>query len=354
MLKETRVYLLAPNPTTPNFYAQWVEPGSTRRRTRSLRTADPGLAEKRRADLEYELNHDLADTSGRLSWEAFLTRYDEEKLAGLKATTRHTALKMLRLFAEKEKPRSVGSVDARMVSRWMAGLRARGLKQPTLLHYQAHLKAALRWAHNQGLRPPCPRMDKIKLPKKSHIRTVPDARLQALLCALPGPWAFLVRVAWYTGLRVGELYLLRWESTPDGIWVDLDRARIWISAGACKGGADRFVPIHPDLLDLLRERAQATGPLFSLAPNAQELSHRFCRLCKKLGFDVKTHDLRRTFASRYAPHVPAPILKALLGHQDIRTTLGFYTDVEGALDQAITKAGSGLPPSPGSPPPPPG
>ncbi|MBI1915688.1 MAG: hypothetical protein HYS12_13295 [Planctomycetes bacterium] len=49
------------------------------------------------------------------------------------------------------------------------------------------------------------------------------------------------------------------------------------------------------------------------------------------------HDLRRSFGSRYAPHVSAPVLQRLMRHADVRTPLAFYTDIDDALEEAIRK-----------------
>ncbi len=48
--------------------------------------------------------------------------------------------------------------------------------------------------------------------------------------------------------------------------------------------------------------------------------------------------MRRSFGSRYAAVVPAPVLQRLMRHSDIKTTLTYYADVDGVLDEAILKA----------------
>ena len=60
---------------------------------------------------------------------------------------------------------------------------------------------------------------------------------------------------------------------------------------------------------------------------------------QKAGAGVRCtlHDLRRSFGSRYAVQVTAPVLQRLMRHASIQTTMAFYTNVEGALDEAILK-----------------
>src|SRR5262245_2363367 len=54
------VYLLTPFDRT-NYRAEWVEPGTLKRKSKSPTTPDPDLAEKLSADLEYEVNSGLLD-----------------------------------------------------------------------------------------------------------------------------------------------------------------------------------------------------------------------------------------------------------------------------------------------------
>jgi integrase len=61
-------------------------------------------------------------------------------------------------------------------------------------------------------------------------------------------------------------------------------------------------------------------------------------MAKKAGLKISLHDLRRSFGSRYASAVPAPVLQRLTRHADIKTMLAFYTDVDDTLDEAIRKA----------------
>ncbi len=69
-----------------------------------------------------------------------------------------------------------------------------------------------------------------------------------------------------------------------------------------------------------------------------EVSRKFSRLAKKVGLTISLHDMRRSFGSRYTAVVPAPVLQRLMRHSDIKTTLTYYADVDGVLDEAILKA----------------
>ena len=68
------------------------------------------------------------------------------------------------------------------------------------------------------------------------------------------------------------------------------------------------------------------------------MSRKFTKIARLAGLKITLHDLRRSFGSRYASKVTAPVLKRLMRHADIKTTLTYYTDVDGVLDEAILKA----------------
>jgi len=120
--------------------------------------------------------------------------------------------------------------------------------------------------------------------------------------------------------------------------VDFAQKRIWIPAAYNKSDADQWLPLHPDLAAILERRRQHRGKLFSLSSSPREVSRKFSRLAKKVGLKITLHDLRRSFGSRYAAAVPAPVLQRLMRHADIKTTLTYYTNVDDVLDEAILKA----------------
>lgn len=121
-------------------------------------------------------------------------------------------------------------------------------------------------------------------------------------------------------------------------WVDFNEGRIWLPAAYNKSDADQWLPLHPDLAETLRVRRQARGKLFPLSESPREVSRKFTKLAKLAGLKITLHDLRRSFGSRYAAVVPAPVLQRLMRHADIKTALAYYTDVDNVLDDAIRKA----------------
>jgi integrase len=177
-----------------------------------------------------------------------------------------------------------------------------------------------------------------KVPKKSIIRTITIEEFERLILAAPDElWRAFLRTAWFTGMRRNEILDLHWNDAG-APWVDFGQNRIWIPAAYNKADADQWLPLHPELLKVLASFRQSRGRLFLLAANPAGVSIRFAKIAKKAGIRVTLHDLRRTFGSRYAPHVSAPVLQRLMRHADIKTTLAFYTNVDGVLDESILKA----------------
>jgi integrase len=177
------------------------------------------------------------------------------------------------------------------------------------------------------------------LPRKSKIRKIDRTQFDRLLGAAPtGQWQAFLWTAWFTGMRRNEMLDLTWDGAGGRPWIDFGRKRVWIPAEYNKADADQWLPLHPDLAAVLEDWRRQDGRVFALSESPREVSRKFTRLAKRAGLNITLHDLRRSFGSRYAPHVPAPVLKRLMRHADIKTTLEFYADVDDALDAAILKA----------------
>src|SRR5262249_23672462 len=184
-------------------------------------------------------------------------------------------------------------------------------------------------------RPPAPKVVMPKVPKKKTIRKIVAEEFERLLTAAPDEcWAAFLQTAWFTSMpREAQPDLTQGgeDGTPR---VDLAEGRIWIPAAYNKSDADRWLPLHPALAEVLKVRRQPRGKLFPLSRSPREVYRKFTKLAKKAGLKISLHDLRRSFGSRYAAAVPAPVLQRLMRHADIKTTLAYYANVDDALDEA--------------------
>ncbi|HEY4232271.1 MAG TPA: tyrosine-type recombinase/integrase, partial [Lacipirellulaceae bacterium] len=181
-------------------------------------------------------------------------------------------------------------------------------------------------------------------------------------------WNFYLRGLWASGLRLSESLTLRWDNAPGGIVVDLDgrRPMLRIPAAAQKANRDTLLPITPDFAALLQSvpEGQRRGRVFKLLALDGTLLPATRRLVgptvstigEKAGVVVdermvggktvrkfaSAHDLRRAFGQRWAAKVMPNVLRELMRHTDIGTTMKFYVgqNAETTAD-AVWKSYSG-------------
>lgn len=318
---------------------RWLDPITGRRKTKSCGTSDPDKAEQARADLEYELRHGLAHESSKMPWEKFRKAYEEEQLAGRREATKKKAGYVFDSFEKHVNPRTLGNVTERMLSKYQSAMRSDGRRAATIAGHMAYLRAALRWAADQKLIPAAPKIVMPKLPKKSHIRKIVAEEFERLVLTAPDElWKAFISTAWYTGMRRCEMLDMTWGRDSETPWVDFEQNRIWIPAAYNKSDADQWVPMHPELAEILLPLQKGSGKIFPLRGSPQEVSRQFGKIARKAGCKITLHDLRRSFGSRYAAVVPAPVLQRLMRHASIETTLTFYVDCDDRLADAILKA----------------
>jgi integrase len=335
--RRVTVYLLRPK-DRPGYQLQWVDPDTGKRRTKSASTEARGEAEAARRDLEYEINHGLHREPSKMTWAEFRRQYEAEKLATLRWATRRKADGVLDAFGSFFGDRKLGEVTERAVSKYAAHVREKGFRPATVHGHLAYLRAALRWAVDQKFIPAVPKFVMPKLPKKTKVRKIVAEEFERLVAVAPdASWRAFLCTAWYSGMRRCEMLDLHWRGDEGLPWVDFDAARIRIPAEYNKSDADQWIPLHPELAEILAPLRSDRGRIFRLGL-PRRVSQKFGPLALKAGLRITLHDLRRSFGSRYAAVVPAQVLQRLMRHANIRTTLEFYTDLDDALDEAIRKA----------------
>lgn len=187
----------------------------------------------------------------------------------------------------------------------------------------AVLKAACRWAWRaHGLTPhdPTARMQMPVVRNERH--TYPTRRQMLQVCRACTNWQaqVAIRVAFYAGLRLGEL--LRVE-VIDGAMVLADT----------KNGDRRAIPAHPRIRHLLRH-LPLPGPKITIQRAWQ-------RARARVGLDhVHFHDLRHAAASEMVnAGVDLYTVGAVLGHRDARSTKRYAHLRHETLAEAVGKIG---------------
>lgn len=193
----------------------------------------------------------------------------------------------------------------------------------TVRNRLACLKAAARWAwkaHGLVDADPTTRM---RLPSVRNERQVYIGRkqmLQACRACTYWPAQIAIRVSFYSGLRLGELYRVQ----PDGRTLVLHDS---------KNGDRRAVPAHPKIAHLLRH-LPLTAPKISVQRAWQ-------RARAVVGLDaVHFHDLRHSAASEMAnAGIDLYTIGRVLGHRDARSTQRYAHLAPATLASAVAKIG---------------
>lgn len=139
----------------------------------------------------------------------------------------------------------------------------------------------------------------------------------------PGHLLLAVVIALETGLRRSNIVNLRWEC------VDLVRARISIPGSEMKAGEDHEIPIHQELLELLRRRLRSLErPPMSydlvLGMKAAGMSTSYRTALERAELPPRRwHDLRHTFATWMASRCSFACLRTLMAHGKRSVTEGY-------------------------------
>jgi integrase len=187
----------------------------------------------------------------------------------------------------------------------------------------ALLKAACRWAWKKhGLTDSDP-TGRMQLPQVRNERKVYASRGDMLrICRACTNWdaQVAIRVAFYTGMRLGELSRVR----VDGGLLVLDES---------KNGEGRAIPCHPKIAHL-----RASLPV---AGRKHTIQVAFIRARNRAGLPhIRFHDLRHSAASEMInAGVPLFDVGAVLGHRDPRSTQRYSHLTAGRLADAIGTIG---------------
>ncbi len=163
----------------------------------------------------------------------------------------------------------------------------------------------------------------------SKIERIPFSKdeIATLFNNLDFPFADMVIVGIYTGFRPQELAILKAD--------DVDLEKMTIKGGLkTDAGKNRLVPIHPDILQIIKDRVVQAHRMASPYLFNEEAGHltydkyrgRFRKICNMLGSSHRPHDTRHTFIT-YAKSsdINEYVLKLIVGHAISDITEKVYT-----------------------------
>lgn len=307
------------------YFVDYYEPGSGQRVRRSV-GQDKKKAELRRSEIEWKLfrgeTGDLPAIVGAAEFENFFQRFLDHCMKTRSATSvakdhgRHETLR--RFFLEDKAIRSLQEIAPGMVQELQAGyLDGHSIKSWNCL--LSILKNMLNRAVEWGVIEynPITQVKPMGLEQTFHFFSREEIR--RILKAADEQLKPVVMILLHTGIRRSELWNLRWRD------VDIGKRRITIKAHGAfktKSGKLRSIPMTRELQAYLRTLPREGQYICRPYGHIHSLRRFFVALLEKLGIEGTLHDLRHTFASHLATAgVPIPVIKELLGHADISTTM---------------------------------
>jgi len=382
-------------PDRRHLVLAFVDPVSNKRKARSAKTENEGDAWKAAAAWEEELRGGIQCPPSKITWQQFRQRYETEYLASLKPKTVGAATDALNIVERHLNPDRLCKVNATALSTLQAKIKATGVKETTIGSVLRHVRAALGWAKSVNMLREVP---KITMPKGAKgrrmkggalvgeqfermlgsVETVlfptskrtdkrrpkgilPPEKAEARRQTVEA-WKRYLTGLWLSGLRLGESLALSWElDAPFAIDLSGRRPRFRILGEAQKSGRDELLPLTPDAAAffLATPEAERVGPVFKLVNRfgqpytAHEVGNIVAQIGKKTGVVVakgktaSAHDLRRTFATRWAKRVAPAILQKLMRHARIETSMTFYVDLD--ADEMADELWANHPPTAGEP-----
>lgn len=347
------------------FALRWTDPITQRRCQKSIDAKDRKKAERIAGQLEKELVDNGGKIAGespeRPTWDQFCTRYRESYLVSTSDTNRAKWRKSVETVDEEFAGRRIrlpmlADVTAEFLEAVEARMRALGNSPATVKSKMDTLRSGLGWAAGLGLMSVIVtprdrgRVEQVESEMRGRPLTVEELeRLQMQVqrhsktSGFAAGWSHLLEGLWLSGLRISEAMQLH-ESRPDchrPIGLDGKRPAIAFLSSQ-KNRRDQIVAITPDFADFLRRTKTVGGYYFNAC--GQKGRYRrpgsVGRIISECGSMAKivtipgptpadasfatAHDLRRTFAQRWAARVMPPILQHLMRHSSIETTMRFY------------------------------
>ncbi len=252
---------------------------------------------------------------------------------------------MLADFGAMLQPPGPHAITFAMLESYVVKLREKGNRATTINSKVKCVRSAIKSAVLRGFAAKVPDATGLRLPEELEPpRIATDDEETKLLDAAEAlfslPMRAMIFTALNTGGRRGELFALPWTR------IRLDGAKPQLHFAKTKGHRDRYVPINPDVVDVLRQVRMQTafgaGPFADLEPRFYQ---EWARIVAEAAVDhITFHDLRSAYITRLIlAGVSLPVVQRLAGHADIKTTIKYYTWVNDSdLRAGVSKLKRGV------------
>lgn len=215
-----------------------------------------------------------------------------------------------------------------------------GKTKATANRYYEQLSKAFNIAvdNNYLLKNPCKAVKKFPVQNYS-IRYLTEDEEKRLMAVLPDYLKDIVIVALNTGLRKQNILDLKWEQ------INFDFGFIEVLEN--KGNKHIMLPINKNLKELFNKTPEKdrVGYLF-VNPQTNkpynDIKKAWATALKEADIEnFRFHDLRHTVGTRLAKeNVPVNVIKEILAHSDVKTTMRYVHSVAGAKLEALSKLDS--------------
>ena len=368
-MDEIKVHLVKVN-NRPCWYMRYTDPETGKRVAKATGETIRSKALKEAGKWEDDLRVGRYQRVSNPTWAEFRHRFEEEVLADKSQHTFNTATCVFNRVQQIVKPECLKHLTSERVSYFARELRQEKKSVQTIRSYLKNLFWALRWARKQGM---LGKLPEVELPGQDDGeddamkgRPITTEEFERMIAAIPKVldarggkqqerlareveplWRFYLEGLWRSGLRLSESLNLWWDR-EDMLQVDLTgkRPMILIPQGMQKNKKTTVHPMAPEFARLLEAVPvdQRTGPVFKLV--GLKLG-RDCREAAWVGTVVRgigkaanvvvkksavsgkvkyasAHDLRRSFGDRWSNRVMPRVLKELMRHSRIETTMRYY------------------------------
>ena len=360
MNEEIKVYVLK-LPDRADWVMRYLDPMTNKHVKRTTRTIKKREAERMAAKWEAELQEGRYQKSSLMSWDEFVQEHDKHILSGMKKGTAGAYESSLNVFKRLANPLRLTDITTGRMTAFATKLREQGRSPATVARHLRHLQVIFRWAKRQGYLQTVPSVEMPKQSKGMRGRPITLEEFERMIVSVPkavgelaaDSYRFYLQGLWASGLRLEESLTLRWDEAPGAIVVELGgrRPMLRIPAEAEKGGTHRLLPITPEFAELLATipEDERRGRVFKLLtkvgepakPTRHVVGPRVADIGRaagvvtdqreKKGELVKefasAHDLRRAFGFRWSRRVMPTILRELMRHESIETTMKYYVGV---------------------------
>ena len=302
--------------------------GKTRKSDALRFLAQSMEAEKQRQESGYE----------KVRFEVLCREFEQLHLPLLKPGTRIGYVGHMAAIKAHFGDRYIDEVRKAHVADFIAHLKRKGLKPPTIRRYLATMSSLFSFADRSGwlAQNPFDHFDKRSLPEaQPRTRFLSQAEYRRLLAAADPHLKPILEVAVQTGMRSAELLGLRREQ------LDLERREVRLVV--TKSNKPRVVPLSDRAVAVFVASLRIGGasPYVFTNPRTgqsyRNLRQSFRKACARAGIsDFRFHDLRHTFASW---HVQSGTdlyrLSRILGHSTLQMTTRYAHLATDNLHEAV-------------------